>query len=79
MSEAALQRLRNWGAESALVLGSGLGVLIDHVDASSRIAYAEFSDLPTTKVAGHAGEFALGEINGRRLIFAKGRVHLYEG
>ena len=79
MSDTALKRLRDWGAETAIVLGSGLGSLIENVAATDRIAYSEFPDFPTTTVPGHAGEFALGEINGAGVLFAKGRVHLYEG
>ena len=71
--------MRDWGAETAIVLGSGLGSLIENVADTDRIAYSEFSDFPTTTVRGHAGEFALGEINGTGVLFAKGRVHLYEG
>lgn len=79
MNDAALKRLRDWGAETAIVLGSGLGSLIENVGAAERIAYSEFPDFPATTVRGHAGEFALGEINGAGVLFAKGRVHLYEG
>ena len=79
MSEAALQRLRDWGAETAIVLGSGLSCLTDSCTAEQRIAYREFEDLPHPRVAGHAGEFVLGSVAGVRLIYARGRVHLYEG
>ncbi|MGI8438416.1 MAG: purine-nucleoside phosphorylase [Chthoniobacterales bacterium] len=79
MSETARQRLQGWGAETAIVLGSGLNSLVEKIDESDRIAYAEFADLPKPTVRGHTGEFALGKIGGRLAIFAKGRAHLYEG
>ena len=79
MSEAALQRLRDWGAQTTIVLGSGLSCLTDSCAAEQRIAYAEFEELPQPTVPGHAGEFVLGELAGERLIYARGRVHLYEG
>ena len=73
----ALQRLRDWRAEFAIVLGSGLsGVAPNECET---IPYAEFPDLPKPSVAGHAGQFALGKIDNTRVIFAQGRVHLYEG
>ena len=75
----APERLRAWHAETAIVLGSGLGSLIESVRAADRIAYSEFADLPVTRVPGHSGEFALGDVNGKRVLFCKGRVHLYEG
>lgn len=79
MSEVALERLRRWGAETAIVLGSGLSSLVEDAHVSDRIAYSEFSDFPATTVPGHAGEFALGSISRTSVLFAKGRVHLYEG
>jgi purine-nucleoside phosphorylase len=35
--------------------------------------------LPRSAVPGHAGQFALDKIGQARVIFAQGRVHLYEG
>jgi len=31
------------------------------------------------RVPGHAGEFSVCEVSGKRMIFPQGRVHLYEG
>jgi purine-nucleoside phosphorylase len=73
----ALQRLRDWNAEIAIILGSGLNAVVQ--DSIESIAYSEFSELPKPRVAGHAGKFSLCEISGARAIFAQGRVHLYEG
>ena len=78
MSESALERMRDWGAETAIILGSGLSSIIGEVAAKSVIAFADF-DLPRSSVAGHPGRFVLGEIGGMRVIYAQGRVHLYEG
>lgn len=73
----AIQRLRDWRAEWGIVLGSGLGSIVS--ESSEKIAYSEFKDLPRSAVPGHAGQFALGKINDVPVIFAQGRVHLYEG
>lgn len=79
MSEVAIERLRGWRAETAIVLGSGLNALVDEFGSDERVGYAEFPDIPQPTVPGHAGEFVLGRINETRVLFAKGRVHLYEG
>jgi purine-nucleoside phosphorylase len=76
MSEA-LQRLRSWRADIAIVLGSGLSSIVPG-DAET-ISYSEFGELPETSVPGHAGRFVLGKIDKVPVIFAQGRVHLYEG
>ena len=80
MSEAAARdRLQSWGAEIAIVLGSGLGSFIEGIGAEQRIPYSSFVDLAPARVAGHAGQFAPGMIGESKVIFAQGRVHLYEG
>ncbi len=40
---------------------------------------AEFPELPQPAVTGHDGQFAFGSVKDRRVIYAQGRVHLYEG
>ena len=74
---AAIQRLREFRAETAIILGSGLSSIVS--DSAEKISYAEFKDLPQSAVPGHAGRFALDKIGQARVIFAQGRVHLYEG
>ena len=78
MENFALERVREYGAHTAIVLGSGLGSLVK--DPRKRvIAYSEIAEMPCSTVKGHVGRFVLDEINGQRVIFAQGRVHLYEG
>jgi purine-nucleoside phosphorylase len=79
MGESALKCIRDWGAETAIILGSGLSSIIGEVPADRVIAFADFAELPRPSVAGHTGCFALGEIGVTRVIYARGRVHLYEG
>ena len=69
--------LRNWKAEIAIILGSGLNAIVQQPIES--LDYTEFSELPRPRVPGHAGKFSLCEVSGKRVIFAQGRVHLYEG
>jgi purine-nucleoside phosphorylase len=68
--------LRDWRAKVAVVLGSGLQSVAR--DAIETVAYSEFSEIPKPGVPGHRGEFSLCETGGVRVIFARGRVHLYE-
>lgn len=80
MSErGALERLRDWHAHTAIILGSGLNSLVREASNDRVIAYSEFDELPTLTVPGHVGRFILGEIGTTRVIYAQGRVHLYEG
>ncbi|HSP45312.1 MAG TPA: purine-nucleoside phosphorylase [Chthoniobacterales bacterium] len=79
MSEAALDQLCGWNAEVAAVLGSGLNVLVSSRESLDSVPYSEFADLPKPSVPGHEGRFVLGKMGSTPVIFAQGRVHLYEG
>src|SRR6266571_1208435 len=99
-----LERLRDYAAETAIILGSGLNSLVADATDDELIAYSEFGEIPQPTVPGHAGCFVLGKIDiggggsratktgepervgepggesiNVRVIFAQGRVHLYEG
>ncbi len=71
--------VREFGPEWGIVLGSGLGALVDEVDAILALPYDEIPGLPVSTVAGHAGRFVFGKLAGVKVVVAQGRVHLYEG
>jgi purine-nucleoside phosphorylase len=79
VSEIALGRLRGWGADTAIVLGSGLSALAQEAPAESAIAYSEFGELPKMSASAHAGRFVLKQMHGKPIVYAQGRIHLYEG
>ena len=64
-----------------LVLGSGLGAVVDLLDPEPRIRipYAEIPEVPVSGVHGHAGELVAGLVNGKPVLVLAGRVHAYEG
>ena len=72
-----VDQLRDYGADTAIVLGSGLGSLVG--DSCEIVPYKEFAEIPQPSVPGHVGQFVLGRIGNTPIIFAQGRVHLYEG
>jgi purine-nucleoside phosphorylase len=65
----------------AIVLGSGLGDVVELLDGEPRMAvgYGEIPNVPGSAVAGHAGELVAGTINGTPSIILSGRTHPYEG
>lgn len=71
--------VRDFAPEWGVVLGSGLGALVDNVDSILALPYEEIPGLPVSTVAGHAGRFVFGKLAGARVVIAQGRVHLYEG
>jgi purine-nucleoside phosphorylase len=74
-----IDQLRDYNAETAIILGSGLSSLVVDPAKDQIVPYAEFSEIPKPSVPGHLGRFVLGEMEKTKIIFAQGRVHLYEG
>ena len=79
MNSSLSKAVREFQPEVGLVLGSGLGPLVDEVDAILSVPYEEIGGLPVSTAPGHAGRFVFGRLADRRVIVAQGRVHLYEG
>jgi purine-nucleoside phosphorylase len=75
----ALDRLREWRADTAIILGSGLNGLVDDAPSDQIVPYTELAEIQRPSVSGHRGQFTLGQLGKTRVIFAQGRVHLYEG
>ena len=65
----------------ALVLGSGLGGVVDLLDAEPRVrlSYRDIPNVPGSTVEGHAGELIAGAVRGIPAVILSGRAHPYEG
>lgn len=63
----------------AVVLGSGLGSLVDMLTDATSIAFVHVPGFPSTTVSGHAGRFVIGRLGGTDVLVQAGRYHLYEG
>jgi purine-nucleoside phosphorylase len=63
----------------SLILGSGLSSLSAAVGDPQVIPFSGLPKFPVATVAGHAGEFVVGELAGREVMLMKGRIHFYEG
>lgn len=75
----ATERLRSHRAGAAIILGSGLNSIVGDPKRDRIVPYSEFPEIPKPMVSGHVGQFVLSEIEKTKIIFAQGRVHLYEG
>ncbi len=62
-----------------LILGSGLGSLVERIQVIARISYHDCEGLFTSTVIGHKGEFVFGFLDKVPVMCMNGRVHLYEG
>ena len=64
---------------AAIVLGSGLGGLAEHIEGARCIPFREVPGFPPPTVHGHAGVLIAGSLAGRPVLAMAGRFHLYEG
>ncbi|WP_455269264.1 purine-nucleoside phosphorylase [Rhizobium herbae] len=71
-------RLSGLSPRYGIVLGSGLGSLVEAVADPVRISYTDIPGFPVSAVSGHAGELVAGKIGGVPVIVLSGRVHFYE-
>ncbi len=63
----------------AIVLGSGLGGLVDQIEEKQVIDYSKIPFFPVSTVKGHGGELVLGKISNKKIVAMSGRFHYYEG
>jgi len=63
----------------AVVLGSGLGAFADELTDALAIPYAGIPGWPQSTAIGHAGNLAIGSLEGLQVAVLSGRAHLYEG
>ncbi len=64
---------------ATLVLGSGLGHVVDVLQHPVSVPFEELPGFPAAGVAGHAGSFVAGRLGGRYVLVQAGRYHVYEG
>ena len=63
----------------AVVLGSGLGSLVDRIEDCKSISYSEIPGFPVSTAPGHASRLLSGTLCGNPLLVLQGRFHYYEG
>ncbi|MEZ4633071.1 MAG: purine-nucleoside phosphorylase [Deinococcales bacterium] len=63
----------------ALILGSGLGGLVNAIENPISFDYGDIPHFPQTTALSHVGRLVLGELAGKTVIAMQGRLHYYEG
>jgi len=62
-----------------IVLGTGLGGLVNEINISHEIDYKDIPNFPISTVKGHTGKLIFGELGGKDVVAMQGRFHYYEG
>lgn len=65
--------------EIGIVLGTGLGQLVNHIKIESEVDYADIPNFPVSTVEFHTGKLIFGTLENKKVVVMQGRFHLYEG
>lgn len=65
--------------EIGIILGTGLGKLLDEIEILSEVSYNHIPNFPTATVEFHKGKLIYGKLAGKTVVVMQGRFHLYEG
>ena len=62
-----------------VILGSGLGDVVDALDVETSIPYSDIPGAKASTVVGHQGRMILARVNQTPVVVMQGRIHFYEG
>jgi len=65
--------------EIGIVLGTGLGNLVNELDILKAIDYVDIPNFPLATVESHSGKLIYGRLHGKNILAMQGRFHYYEG
>lgn len=65
--------------EIGIVLGTGLGQLVNHLQIEVEVDYADIPNFPVSTVEFHSGKLIFGTLENKKVVVMQGRFHLYEG
>ncbi len=65
--------------ETAIILGTGLGSLVNEIEDKHEISYTDIPNFPVSTVEGHSGKLIFGKLGGKDIMAMQGRFHYYEG
>lgn len=63
----------------AIILGTGLGRLVEDIQEKEIIPYSDIPNFPISTVQGHGGNLVLGKLENKEVVAMQGRFHYYEG
>ena len=64
---------------TAIILGTGLGSLVEEITDRTEVRYEDIPHFPVSTVEGHSGRLIFGKLGGREIVAMQGRFHYYEG
>ena len=80
--EAAAAAIRDHWSETpraGIILGTGLGGLVEKIESAVTIDYEEIPHFASSTATSHRGRLVCGILEGLPVVAMEGRIHQYEG
>ena len=75
----SIRRKTTLSPDVGIILGTGLGQLVESIEIEANISYEQIPHLPVSTVESHAGRLIFGALSGKKVVAMQGRFHFYEG
>jgi purine-nucleoside phosphorylase len=62
-----------------IILGTGLGGLVEEIQAAAVFPYQDIPHFPVSTAPGHVSRLVCGQLAGKTVMAMEGRFHAYEG
>ena len=81
IEEAVAYIRKSWDQEprTGIILGTGLGSLVQNIDVQASLDYEEIPHFPKSTALSHRGRLVCGALQGVPIVAMEGRFHMYEG
>jgi purine-nucleoside phosphorylase len=78
-TEYIKRKIGDFQPEIGIVLGTGLGGLVEQIVVEHRLMYSNIPNFPISTLEFHSGKLIFGTLNGKKVVAMQGRLHYYEG
>src|ERR1700753_139453 len=72
-------RIGEFEPEVVIILGTGLGALVQEIEVEKQLMYGNIPDFPISTLEFHSGKLIFGKLAGVKVVAMQGRLHFYEG
>ena len=78
-SVAAIRAQWDKTPRAGIILGTGLGSLVEEIDVEVSLDYGDIPNFPVSTAISHRGRLVCGMLAGLPVVAMEGRFHMYEG
>lgn len=76
---AAIRKKWSESPRAGIILGTGLGGLVNKIAVQAEFDYEEIPHFPKSTATSHRGRLVCGQLSGLPVVAMDGRIHAYEG